>query len=87
MHTLIVILSGFLLLGICLALGQKFFSLAKGALLFLPLWLIGAGFNLWLGMTHGYSFQEELPIFLVIFAIPSLIALLIWWKAHASSVV
>lgn len=82
MHTLLVILGGFVLLGLCLALGRQFFSLAKGALLFLPLWFLGAGLNLWVGMTHGYSFQEELPIFLGIFALPSLVALAIWWKTR-----
>ncbi len=28
----------------------------------------------------GYSVTEELPIFLVIFAIPAAIAAFVWWK-------
>jgi len=28
----------------------------------------------------GYSVAEELPIFLFIFAVPALVAGLLWWK-------
>jgi hypothetical protein len=28
----------------------------------------------------GYSFMEELPIFLVIFAVPAAAAGFLWWK-------
>ena len=56
-------------------------GLAAGALIFLPLWLVGAGINLYLGVkTAGYSVREELPIFLLVFAIPAVAALLAWWK-------
>ena len=44
-------------------------------------WLAAALINLWLGVSRaGYSVAEELPIFLVVFAIPVVVALFIWWK-------
>lgn len=56
-------------------------GVGTGALLFLPLWFIGAGINLYLGVkTAGYTVGEELPIFLLVFAIPAIVALLVWWK-------
>ena len=56
-------------------------GLAAGALAFLPLWLIAAGINLYLGVkTAGYTVREEMPIFLLVFAIPAVVALLAWWK-------
>jgi hypothetical protein len=84
MHTLIVLVIGFALLAVCLFGGHLLggaAGLAAGALVFLPLWLIGAGINLYLGVeTAGYSVREEMPIFLLVFAIPAVVALLAWWK-------
>lgn len=88
MHTIIVLAVGFVLLGICLLVG-KFTggspkALGKAALAFLPLWLIGAGINMWIGVAKaGYSAKDELPIFLVIFAVPAAVALVVWWKTKA----
>jgi hypothetical protein len=43
------------------------------------LWVIGAGINMWLGVTKaGYSVVEELPFFLLVYAVPSAAALWIW---------
>jgi hypothetical protein len=37
--------------------------------------------NLWFGVTRaGYTLREELPIFLLIFAIPAVLAVLVRWK-------
>ena len=84
MHTVIVLAIGFALLAVCLFAGHSLGAvsgLAAGALIFLPLWLIGAGINLYLGVkTAGYSVREEMPIFLLVFAIPAVVALLAWWK-------
>jgi hypothetical protein len=84
MHTVIVIAIGFGLLGLCVFGGHLVGTpsgLAAGALVFLPLWLIGAGINLYLGVkTAGYTVAEEAPIFLVVFAIPAVVALFTWWK-------
>jgi hypothetical protein len=38
-------------------------------------------FNLWVGVSHaGYSVREELPILLLLFAVPAAVALLVRWK-------
>ena len=85
MHTIKVLTIGFALLGICLLVGKftggKSVALAKAALAFLPLWFIGAGINMWIGVAKaGYSVREELPIFLILFAVPAAVALVVWWK-------
>lgn len=86
MHTIMVILGGFALLGLCLVAGRWFgpagsASLATGAKIFLPLWLFGAGLNMWIGVARaGYSVADELPIFLVVFAIPAAVAGILWWR-------
>jgi len=83
MHTVIVIAIGLGLLGICALVGRLFggsSGTATAALVFLPLWLIGAGINMYIGVTHaGYSVADEAPILLVVFAIPAAAALVTWW--------
>jgi hypothetical protein len=83
-HTVVVIAGGFVLLGLCVFGGHRLggtAGIAAGALVFLPLWLIGAGINLIVGVKKaGYTVAEETPIFLVVFAIPAAVALLMWWK-------
>jgi hypothetical protein len=85
MHTVIVVAGGIALLAACLLLGYAFGSgrtgMVGGALAFIPLWLVCAGVNLWIGVSHaGYSVAEEAPIFLGIFGVPAAFALLVWWK-------
>jgi hypothetical protein len=84
MHTVIVIASGLVLLGLCVFGGHWLngtAGIAAGALVFLPLWLIGAGINLVVGVRQaGYTVAEETPIFFFVFAIPAAVALFIWWK-------
>jgi hypothetical protein len=85
MHTIKVIAGGLLLLGVCLIIGRAFggpgsVGLVTGAKLFIPLWLITSGVNLWVGVSRaGYSIADEAPIFLVVFAVPSAMAVLVWW--------
>ena len=51
------------------------------SLRFAPVWLALALINMWIGVARaGYSISEELPIFLVIFALPGLAAAFLWWK-------
>ena len=46
-----------------------------------PLWLIGSAINMALGVKKaGYSGAEEFPIFLVVFAIPAAVAMVLWWR-------
>jgi hypothetical protein len=83
-HTAIVVGGGFSLLLSCLLLGHAFGGGVPGAIagakVFLPLWLIGAAVNLWLGVNQaGYSAAEEFPIFLAIFGVPAAVAAVFWW--------
>ena len=81
MHTVMVVLGGFLLLVVCLLAGRWMKATAIAALIFIPIWFGAALINLWIGVSRaGYSVAEELPIFLVVFAIPAVVALFIWWK-------
>jgi hypothetical protein len=81
MHTLKVLAVGFVLLGLFVLIGRALGNGSRAALYFLPVWLVGAALNLWFAVAKaGYSIADEFPIFLLIFAIPSSVALLIWWK-------
>ncbi len=81
MHTIKILLLGFVVLGAFLLVGRALGNGSRAALYFLPAWLAGAAINLWFGVAKaGYSLRDEAPIFLLIFAIPSAIALLAWWK-------
>jgi hypothetical protein len=81
MHTIMVVLGGFLLLGACLLAGRLMKTMAIAALIFIPIWLGAALINMWIGVSRaGYSVAEELPVFLAVFAIPAAVALFIWWK-------
>ena len=86
MHTVEVIAGGLALLALCLLAGRFFggatpaLGLAKGAWIFLPLWFAGAAINMWIGVTKaGYTVAEEVPSFLIVFAIPAGVALLVLW--------
>ncbi len=84
MHTLLVVAGGFLLLGLCLLvaklMGGAPAAFARAALVFLPLWFVGAGVNLWIGVaTAGYTVREELPIFALVFTVPAAVAMLVWF--------
>jgi hypothetical protein len=42
---------------------------------FIPLWLLAAAVNMYIGVTQaGYTVAQELPIFGVIFAVPAAVA-------------
>lgn len=86
MHTILIIAGGLVLLAICLLLGwraskaDRTAGFARAARLFLPGWLLAAVINLGFGVSRGHSFIQELPTFLVVFAIPAAVAVLIWWR-------
>lgn len=47
---------------------------------FIPVWLIVAVANLWVGVNHaGYTVREELPILGIVFAAPAIVAALAIW--------
>jgi hypothetical protein len=54
---------------------------AAATYLFVLLWLVVAAVNMYFGVTRaGYSVKEELPIFLLIFLVPAVVAVLVNWK-------
>jgi len=83
-HTVKLIGAGIALLLICLWVGRMMGGadqpaiMARSALVFIPLWLVCAGINLWVGVTReGYTVKEEIPFFLVVFLIPAAMAQLV----------
>jgi hypothetical protein len=86
MRTPLFLLVGFLLLAASMLLGKLFSSNYPGAtfaatLIFIALWLGIAGANLWVGVAKaGYAFNEEFPIFLLIFGLPTFVAIFLKWR-------
>jgi len=83
-HTVIVIGVGLVLLAVCLAVARAVGepgAVRSAVLVFLPLWLAGTVANLVLGVKRaGYTVAEEAPIAAVVFAVPAVVALLVWWR-------
>jgi hypothetical protein len=85
MHSIIVIAGGFVSLGLCLLAGREFgggslSALGGAAMLFIPLWLVAALLNLWVGVSRaGYSVADEAPIAVLVFSVPAAVALFLWW--------
>ncbi|HBN8602212.1 MULTISPECIES: hypothetical protein [Pseudomonas aeruginosa group] len=84
MHVTLVIAGGIVLLGLFLLFGKLWggdpASLGLAAALFVPVWLGVALVNLWIGVRHaGYGLQEELPILLLVFALPAALAGMLLW--------
>ena len=86
MRTLIFLLGGLVLWGVCLGIAKL---VAKGsasamtvaAAAFVAIWFVVAAGNMWMGVSQaGYSFKEELPIFLLIFLVPAAVAVFVKWK-------
>ena len=69
MRTIIIIVGGFVLLGLSVLaarwLGAGTSSMVTAAKVFIPIWLVVALVNLWMGTRAGYSVTEELPILLL----------------------
>lgn len=76
MRTMLIIIGGLLLLGVFMGIGRVVGSGRPRAYgvsfaLFAAAWTILAAANMWVGISRaGYSFMEELPIFLVIVLVP-----------------
>jgi hypothetical protein len=86
MHTTIVIIAGLALLGLCLGVAHVLggaAGMARGALAFLPLWLVGSGINMYVGLKGGRSAAAEIPFLFLVFTIPAAAAYVVWLKlAH-----
>jgi hypothetical protein len=86
MRTPLFLLVGLLLLAASALLGKLFSSNYPNAtyaaiLIFVVLWLGISSANLWVGVAKaGYSLSEELPIFLLIFAVPTAVAIFLKWR-------
>ena len=84
MRTAIIFGIGLALLGACLGAGWLLGGAARlkmATLVFIGLWFIATAVNMYIGVTRaGYSFMEELPIFLLLFGAPTLVALLLRFK-------
>jgi hypothetical protein len=86
MRTLLFLFVGFLLLAASMMLGKLFSSNYSGAtfaatIIFVALWLGISGANLWVGVAKaGYSLNEEFPIFLLIFGVPTAVAIFLKWR-------
>ncbi|NTG30077.1 hypothetical protein G6L33_22905 [Agrobacterium rhizogenes] len=85
MHMLLVIVGGAILLGLFLLFGKLWGSVASdlilAAKLFVPVWLVLAIVNMWVGVTRaGYSVRDELPILAIVFVVPTLLAAGVIWR-------
>ena len=86
MRTAMILTAGILLLAAAVIFGRLFVQYYSNAMswaigVFLTLWLVATGFNLWVGVNKaGYSVGEELPIMLLLYLLPAGLAVLIRWK-------
>jgi len=87
MHTLKILLAGFLMLGLCLLVGRWLGGGSNTAVStaiksFFVLWLIATLGNLWFGVSRaGYSLKDEAPVALIVFGLPAAVAALVWWRS------
>jgi hypothetical protein len=86
MRTAIILLGGLVLWAVCLGIGKlvagaSASSMTTATIAFVAIWFVAAAVNMWIGMSQaGYSFKEELPIFLLIFLLPVAVAVFARWK-------
>ena len=85
MHMLMVIAGGGVLLGLFLLFGRLWGGttpdLALAAKAFIPVWLVISLTNMWVGVAKaGYSVKDELPILVIVFAVPAIVAGLAIWR-------
>jgi hypothetical protein len=84
MRTAIILAIGLSLLGVCLAGGWFTGGAARAkaaVFVFIALWFAATAANMYIGVTRaGYSFMEELPIFMLLFGVPVIAALVIRFK-------
>ena len=89
MHMAMVMGAGILLLVVFVMFGWLWGASAVGmvaaAKIFVPAWLLIAAVNMWVGVNHaGYSVRDELPILLIVFAVPAVVAGIAVWLLSRS---
>jgi hypothetical protein len=83
MRTALIIAVGFVLWAACLGVAKLLASARTSSMItatvaFVVIWCVAAAANMWIGVSHaGYSFREELPIFLLIFVLPAAVAMFV----------
>jgi len=84
LHTLLLILGGFAAMAMIYGIAHwRGTSLRRAFPVYAILWVIASAANLWIGVARaGYSLTEELPIFLVVFGVPCVVA---WLLARRSA--
>jgi hypothetical protein len=86
MRTIIIVVIGLVVWAACLGVaklthGVTAASSTAATIVFTVIWFVAAAVNMWIGVSQaGYSFSEELPIFLVIFLLPVVVAVVVKWK-------
>jgi hypothetical protein len=86
MRTAVVIVAGLLVWGVCIGIARALTNgdrvmMTAATVIFVVIWLGVAAVNMWMGvMKAGYSFRGELPIFLLIFLLPAIVAVLVKWR-------
>jgi hypothetical protein len=86
MRSILFLVVGFLLLAVCLLLGRLFSTNYPNALyaatvVFVSTWMVISAANLWVGVSKaGYPVSDEFPIFLMIFGVPAVVAVVLKWR-------
>ena len=86
MRTGLFLLAGFLLLAASVVLARLFSPNYPAAgtwatAIFVAVWMALTGFNMWVGVAKaGYAATEELPILLLLFGVPAVVAVVLRWK-------
>ena len=81
MRTVLIILGGLVVWGVCVAAVKAYPNPSKvigtATIAFVVGWFVVAAINMYFGVARaGYAFREELPIFLVIFLLPAMVAVM-----------
>ena len=84
MHTIMMVTGGLVLLLVAFVLSRWLggrSAAAAAAKYFIPIWLVIALINIWIGVSRaGYTIAQETPILLIVFAVPAGVAAFIWRK-------
>lgn len=86
MRTALFLTAGLLLMASLLIVAKLFSGHYPSApnwalVLGLGLWLAATSANMWVGVSKaGYSAADELPILLLLFAVPAALAVLVRWR-------